>query len=219
MLSRALNLMVGASLKIEPENGDSCYLVELIGYMTGQSLMVTPAYGDDSVSMLKEGDKLAVRYLGSDKSYAFYSKVIYVCDKPYPYLHLEYPKGVQGLSARRASRVPIEGPVMRLSICDGNRRLSVTMADISTHGARFISSSRLGGRGDEFVIEMPDIGQAGGKALSLPCVVRHVCEQYPDAMGVATTFHHGVEFDHLDEAAQLFIARFIKDSITRTGVR
>ncbi len=218
MLSRALNLMVGASLKIEPENGDSCYLVELIGYVTDKSLMVTPAYGDDSIQALKEGDKLAVRYLGSDKSYAFYSEVTFVCDKPYHYLHLAYPKGVQGLSARRASRVPIEGPVMRLNIREGEQSLSVTMADISTQGARFISSSCLGGRGDHFVIEMPDIGGAG-ETLSLPCVVRHVCEQYPDAMGVATTFHHGVEFDHLDEAAQLFIARFIQDSISRVTAR
>ncbi len=218
MLSRALNLMVGASLKIEPEKGDSCYLVELIGYVTDKSLMVTPAYGDGSIRALKEGDKLAVRYLGNDKSYAFYSKVTFVCDKPYHYLHLEYPKGVQGLSARRASRVPIEGPVMRLNIREGEQILSVTMADISTQGARFISSSRLGGCGDQFIIEMPDIGGAG-EVLSLPCVVRHVCEQYPDAMGVATTFHHGVEFDHLDQAAQLFIARFIQDSISRVTAR
>ena len=155
MASRALNLMVGASLKIEPVKGGACYLVELIGYTTDKSLMVTPAYGEDGLA-LNEGDELAVRYLGSDHSYAFYSKVIQVCKKPYSYLHLAYPQGVQGLATRRAPRVPLQnldqGQVMRLNINDGSKRLSVTMFDISTCGARLVTNSRLGKCGERFIV-------------------------------------------------------------------
>lgn len=219
MTSRALNLMVGASLKIEPVNGNACYLVELIGYVTDKSLMVTPAFGEGGGLSLNVGDELAVRYLGSDMSYAFYSKVIQVSEQPYPYLHLEYPSGVQGLSTRRVTRVPLQGPVMRLNISDGSQQISVVMADISTHGARLISESRLGDSGERFVIELPDVNAAGCGHLSLRCTIRHVHEQYPSAEEALTTFHHGVEFDHLEEAAQLFIGRFIQDSITRITVR
>ncbi len=219
MASRALNLMVGASLKIEPTDGNVCYLVELVGYVTDKSLIVTPAYDDGSHMNLKIGDELSVRYLGRDKSYAFYSKIIQVNKSPYLHFHLQYPEGVQGLSARRVTRTPIEGPILQLNISDGASTISVVMADISTSGARLISETRLGGDGERFIIEMPNINASQSGHLSLPCTIRHVQEQYPDNLGQVTYFHHGVEFDQLEEAAQLFIARFIQDSISRTAVR
>ncbi len=215
MASRALNLMVGASLKIEPVNGELCYLVELIGYVIDKSLIVTLAYAEGDEPALKAGDLLAVRYLGSEKSYAFYSEVISVSEAPYPHLHLSYPKGVQGLAARRVPRVPVEGAAMHLNIVEGKKLHSVVMADISTCGARLISESRLGNCGERFVIELPDISSAGHNRLSLPCSIRHVQEQYPNAMGQPTLYHHGVEFEQLDESAQLFIARFIRDSVAQ----
>ena len=223
MASRALNLMVGASLKIEPVKGGACYLVELIGYTTDKSLIVTPAYGEEGL-VLNEGDELAVRYLGSDHSYAFYSKVIQVCDKPYSYLHLAYPQGVQGLVTRRAPRIPLQEldpeQVMRLNINDGSRQLSVTMADISTRGARLIANSRLGKCGERFIIELPSVRATNSELLELPCIIRHIHEQFDCEDGnESVAYHHGVEFDHLEEAAQLFIARFIKDSINRASVR
>lgn len=215
MTSRALNLMVGAGFQLEPVGGDACYLVELIGYVTDRSLLVTPPREEDGRISVREGDEVAIRYLGGDNSYAFYTRVLRVCSEPYPYLHLEYPAGVQGAITRRGMRYPIDGPVLSLAMLDRGREIRVIMADISVNGARLVSPARLGEVGDTFSIEMPDIHQASDETLVLPCVIRHVSEQIGMDGGAGSMYHHGVEFDRLEAAAQLFIARFIQDSIMR----
>jgi len=216
MIPKALNLMVGCGLQLEPVSGNSCYLVDLMGYRPEQSLIVTAPVSDDGSLPVAEGDEVAVRYLGGDNSFAFYSRVLCIAGKPYPHLHLEYPSGVQGVITRRSIRVPIDGPVMSLAMLDGGQRLNVTMADISVHGARLISNIRLGNVNDTFTIEMPDISAAGEESLALPCVIRHVREQIEmPGHAQGCIYHHGVEFDRLEQAAQLFIARFIQHSVVK----
>lgn len=215
MAARALNLMVGAGFQLEPLGGKACYLVELIGYATGRSLLISPPREEDGRIAVKEGDEVAIRYLGGDNSYAFHSRVLRICAEPYPYLHLEYPVGVQGASTRRGMRYPVDGPVLSLAMQDRGREIRVIMADISVNGARLVSPARLGEIGDSFSIEMPDIAQSAEEPLVLPCRIRHMRAQIGMEGGVGTMYHHGVEFDRLEAAAQLFIARFIQDSIMR----
>ena len=216
MISQTLNLMVGCGLQLEPAKGSACYLIDLLGYRAEQSLIVTLPSNDDGTPSVAEGDEVVIRYLGGDNSFAFYSRVLCCMEKPYPHLHLEYPSGVQGIITRRSLRVPIEGPVMSLAMSDGKRKINVIMADISVHGARLVSSTRLGNVDDTFMIEMPDVAAAGEEHLVLPCIIRHVREQFDmpehDQGGV---YHHGVEFDQLEQAAQLFIARFIQNSVMK----
>ncbi len=213
MNSRALNMLVGSGLKLEARGGDACYLVEMIGCLTGKSLLVTAPYDERGRLAVGVGDEVVIRYLGGDNSYAFYSRVLCVCADPYPYLHLAFPEGVQGVLTRRGTRLPIEGPCMSLAMLDRGRKISVMMADISIHGARLIAPYRLGEIGETFSIEMPQIPAAGDEPLALPCVIRHVQAQRGE--GGDEKVHHGVEFDQLEQAAQLFIARFIQDSIVR----
>ncbi len=214
MASQSLGLSVGTNLNLEIPGGEdnNNFQVCLIGYRASHSVLVTMPQKGNKPTAIEEGAAVIVRYIGDSKVYAFESKVLHAHVDPYPYLHLEYPKGIQGIMMRRTMRVPVNTPVLTLSMLDQEgHQLSVTMADISIDGACLISSSQIGKVGDEFLINMPHIAATFDDDINLSCIVRYMRNE-TEADGTIS-YKHGVEFRQLDQAALRFIEHFIKDSI------
>lgn len=207
-MSRSLNFIIGSTVVLQPvEDEESSYEATLLGYAENRSLMISlPKQGGTPV-LVAPGDRFIARCVGDENTFAFQTEVQQTCDKPFGYLHLTYPTGVQGVMLRKGQRVPVSSsatPGIRLSMTDGKDHISVAMADISATGARLISDQRLGDVNDSFSIDMQV--QAGREPVTLPCTIRYVRSGEDE-------FQHGVMFKELSTDAQLFINRFITDHI------
>lgn len=85
---------------VEPSR---CF-VTLIGYLEGQSVIVTTPIINGSLMLVREGQDFVVRLFSGKTAYAFTSMAKRVTNTPYPHLHLAYPKEVRGLVVRGSSR-------------------------------------------------------------------------------------------------------------------
>ncbi len=205
-------LSLGSVFQLAPqEQAQHNFNARLIGYLESHTLLLH--YDPAHAAACRPGQHMLARFSEGDNRFAFVSEVKAVCRHPFPYLHLAYPRGVQGIMLRRSQRLPLGGesaPVIRLDMNDGRQHLLVTLADISPSGARLSASRRLGDIDDRFAIEMQPAGHE--TPVKLPCVVRYVRRE---PRGEEILYHHGVQFNELDTTAQDFIDRFIRDTINR----
>lgn len=209
-----LNLVVGSTLQLEIPHADGAILpVTLIGYVPGRSILAMPAPDEAGSLDLHDGDICVARFECGDTLYAFNTRVLAAAARPFGYLHLAYPQGVQAAMVRRSPRVPVNDMVMMLVMEEAGRKLSVALADISLSGARLVAGSRLGEIGERFSIEIPHTGQNGTERVALPCRVRYVREEQSANAGGKRVYHHGVEFADLSRQALLFIERYIGDKV------
>ncbi len=215
MNNRDLNLTVGASLLLERKSNGHQFMVELVGYSIGRSVMIRLPEESDSCLALTLDEQVILRYLGGDNQFAFQSRVSYLAAEPYPHVHLDYPMGVQGRALRKAPRIDVNSEA-QVSLCldDHGRQVSVKMMNISETGARLLATSKLAGSGESFTIEIPMISGNQERVVALTCVVRHV-NDIP--YGPNKEYHHGVEFVSVDDSARALIHRFIQKSVAETA--
>ena len=80
--------------------------MRLIGYLQDLSLLITTPTTFNGVRLqLVQGDQLVMRFSSSQNAFAFAGDVQRVCKLPYSYLHIAFPKEVQGTVIRKAARV------------------------------------------------------------------------------------------------------------------
>lgn len=207
MTNRDLNLMVGVGLQLEKNDSGARYFVELLGYRVGEGVIISAPLECDNRLSLESGDEVTVRYLGGVSQFAFRTRVTHISTRPYLHVHLEYPGGIEATMTRRAVRMPVKESVIRLAMDDDGHKLPVEMKNISVGGASLIAPVKLGGIGERFSIDMPTLSPDNKKAISLPCLVRHISTQ---RQGDASIYHHGVEFVDVDSLARDFIGRYIE---------
>lgn len=214
MSTMTLNLVIGSSLQIERLADDSGLLYDtiLIGYKTGHTLITT---APDDVGFA-EGDRCVVRFESGDNRFAFNTHVMSIRTHPFPYLHLDYPSGIQAVMARRTQRLPVHDLVMMLVMEDAGRKFSVALADISASGARLVANQRLGTVGERFSIEIPNQVYRATERVVLPCTIRYVREEKRTSQSATIVFHHGVEFSGLTQKALVFIERYISDKVVES---
>lgn len=210
----SLNLVIGSELQIERPEDDSGQLFKatLIGYRPGHTLMVTAPM----TTSFAEGDRCVVRFESGDSMFAFNTHVISVRSHPFPYLHLGYPEGVQGVMARRSQRISVNDLVMMLVMENQGHKLSVALADISLSGARLVAGQRLGSVGEKFSIEIPNQVYRATERVVLPCAIRYVREERRTSGSSGSLYHHGVEFAGLTRNALTFIERYIGDKVVES---
>lgn len=200
-------------LKSADREDEGFFEARVIGYVEDRSLIISQPQQGDIPIQVSCGDRIIIRCLAEENVYAFESTVQQVCEQPFAYLLLDYPTGIQGLMLRRGHRVDLsraDRPQLRLAMTDGDEHISVSMADISLSGARLTSDQRLGNINDKFSIDMQVLGV--GDPITLPCIIRYVRSE-PVGDGEFVVHHHGVEFKEMDQDAQLFISRFIRDHV------
>lgn len=207
------SLSVGTLLNLQPaaQNAGCGFDVQLIGYMPGESLLVSQPLNNRSAVKLVAGAAYQARIASGDSTYAFETEIVRLCDQPYQYMHLRFPKGIQGVILRRAQRTRISGSQLVLNMQDGAGRRSVTMFDISPLGACLVSAQPLGKVGEFFCIDVRH--ESATDVLAFPCTIRHINKT--SVREGEPVYYHGVEFSKLDVNALNFIAHFIRDSVAR----
>ena len=107
MESGGLALEIGSILQLQflTDESNTRHYVKVIGYLQDRSVLVTTPQVQGKLMMVREGQAIAVRSLSGSNVLAFTTAVISSHVKPYPYLHLVYPKQLQAIAVRKAQRV------------------------------------------------------------------------------------------------------------------
>lgn len=211
-----LKLNIGDVLQLQYLDGEERLQVQVIGYLAGQSLIVTTPKMEGRVLMMREGQPFAVRILSGNRVVGFNTRVLRSHANPYPYMHLAYPEEMEQTVIRKAQRVTIK---LHASVENDNplfgfdKPQPATLKDMSTAGALLDANQMLAEPEDEVVLSVVVTLGEMEKLLELPCKVRNVrSERGEHGLEV---FHHGLEFLVLPEADTLVVHGFVYEQIVK----
>ncbi|MFP8965441.1 flagellar brake protein [Pokkaliibacter sp. CJK22405] len=212
-----LSLKIGDPLYLETVSPSTRYVVRLLGYASGKSLMVSAPITQGRPLMLKEGKPVKVRLLADNRVCGFTTSVLKACLTPFNYLHLNYPKDINVLEYRKASRIDIRLIVSLDELIEGSTPgqwpRPAVCTDISTSGAKISASDTLAEIGETLYLTAR-LGVANvEQVIRIPVVVRNRTVEEDE--GGQSVFHHGVEFAEVDEETRVVLSGYVYEQILR----
>lgn len=213
------HLQIGDVLQLQwapPSENTERYAATLIGFMPGQSLVITTPRRQGKPLIVRDGQSFTVRMLQGSNIFGFVSQVLSVSSKPYPHLHLSYPADVESAVVRNAPRVSTEIDAVVVwpqSGSESGQQRSVTITDISSTGARIIDQRKLGEVGSLIQVIYSLSVCSGEDVLKLMSVIRNIRET--EAKDGKKRFIHGLEFRGLNRFQQLVLCSYVLGSIAR----
>jgi hypothetical protein len=105
-------------LHLEPKTQGPEYSFDttLIGYVQGESLLVSIPFNNDAAIKLLVGTPYKTCIGTGDSVYAFQTEILRICEQPHQYMHLDFPAGIQGITLRRAQRLSVDEHALVLNI-------------------------------------------------------------------------------------------------------
>lgn len=187
---------------VEPSR---CF-VTLIGYLEGQSVIVTAPIINGSLMLVREGQDFVVRLFSGKTAYAFTSMAKRVTNTPYPHLHLAYPKEVRGLVVRSSSRGRIN--IICHATSEGGKGHACVARDISIGGTLIAAGEKIGDVGSPLTLKFRvRIGDAE-HTLVLNCRIRSVNASRP-TVDEKPTILHGLSFEEVSSQDTLVISALL----------
>jgi c-di-GMP-binding flagellar brake protein YcgR len=204
-----LRLPIGTRLsvqKLDPDD-DTRYNARLYGVFKDVSLIVNVPAPGGSLAMFRQGQPLLLRAFSGTNVFAFTASVLIIRYVPTAYLHLEYPRHVDGTEVRSKQRVTVR-LIASASREDpegtehDTRPAQVT--DLSSGGARLIAREALGEPGDEVNLAFRLKTTAGEATLKLKATIR---SSAPEETGSGRV--HGVQFLRLEPMDLLALEGYV----------
>jgi len=193
---------------VEPSR---CF-VTLIGYLEGQSVIVTAPIINGSLMLVREGQDFVIRLFSGKSAYAFASSAKRVTNTPYPHLHLSYPKEVRGLVVRGSSRGRTN--IICHATVEGGRGYACVARDISIGGALIAANEKIGNVGNPLILKFRvKVGDAE-HVLVLNCKIRSVNASRPTVDEI-TTILHGLSFEEVTSQDTLVISALLYQNMIR----
>ena len=208
----AMNLKVGDRLQAQlpvKVSSERC-TVRLIGFMHGQSLLVTaPVLADGSRVQLLEQDTLVMRVFSSQNAFGFACDIQRICKLPYHYMHLSFPKEVQGTVIRKSARVRAKIIAKVFTEQGGDVELAGVISNLSANGALLDARRSTAHVGDairlNFRLKLHNIETS----LALRAVVRAVMEEEASKQGSTALAHFGLEFVDMQPNDQMLLQSMV----------
>lgn len=149
-----MRLKVGDRLQLQlpPAVSQDRVIVKLIGYVEDLCLLVTAPAGPGILRSLVEGDEVVVRIFSGQGAFGFVCYVDRLIRLPFEYLHLSYPREIQGLMIRKAPRVKTD---LNIKVDTSAGPMDANVANLSATGLSLRTATRLGAKGDEISFTMP----------------------------------------------------------------
>lgn len=201
-----LELNIGTPVQLQLNLGDQVkrYASRIIGYARPHSIMLQTPSVNGKALLLREGQLATTRFMGGDSVYAFATPIIAVLLRPYPYLHVEYPKEIEKAFVRKSERISSNLPAQVESA--GQSRSDITIVDLSVGGARFVGPPQLGNIGDRLQISVIVEFDQQRQRLSMTSIVRNI-QPIDEVEGLAS---YGVQFQVDSLTEQLMIGGLIQ---------
>lgn len=216
---KALKLNVGDVIGLESITAKSRYPVKLVGYLEGQSIIVTVPRINGKEFLLKSGTLLRVRMIADNYACGFQTKVLSHHASPYMHIHLEYPEKLEAVAVREASRVRLSLPVsideVDKDMLIGEWPRSEVLVDVSNTGARIQCAEGLAPVGSEldlkFSVSVDDIR----RDLSIRSTVRNITEVSDPEQG--EVFQYGVQFQPISDNDRVYICGYVYEQMLYQG--
>lgn len=189
----SVRLAPGESLQLQNSANGERYYVRLIGFLPEGSILVTTPKQDGHVLLFREGQNFVVRAFSGKQAFGFNAAIRRVCKVPYPYLHLEYPASIEGVTVRKNPRVRVK--VICSVSTPANRAAPVAsvITDLSAAGIRIDNGTPLAAVDDIVSVTFRMRLEGDDAHFSLEALVRSVRTE-TDAQTGAKVVVHGMEF-------------------------
>jgi c-di-GMP-binding flagellar brake protein YcgR len=213
------HLQIGDVLQLQftpsTENPER-YSATLVGFLPGQSLVITTPRKNSNPIIIRDGQSFTVRMLQGSNIFGFVARVLHVSSKPYPHIHLAYPEDVESAVVRNAPRVPTELQAVIINprgATGKDLQRHVTVSDLSSTGARVIDTERLGEIGGIIQLTQTLSVCGGNDVLKVLATIRNIRES--PAQDGTMRYLHGLEFRGLNRFQQLLLCSYVLGSIAR----
>lgn len=214
-----LGLEVGDSLQLQflNEGANSRQYVKVIGCHHGRSILVTTPQTAGRIMLVRQDQAVIVRIMIGTDVVGFNSWVLRSCVRPYPYLHLAYPKELRTSNVRTALRVGLDQVVSVRKLLPGdhpNRAVPAIPArtrDISINGALISAPNRIGSVGERLLVAMRVMVAGFSEEIQLRATVRNRTVLSAEKSNDETLF--GLEFDSLDRREGVVLHAYVYQAI------
>jgi len=205
MIEDNLNLQVGTTVQLQldvPEETPR-HMVRVIGYVPGGSLVISTPTVNGKVQIVREGQAFKVRVLRGDSVVGFSSKVLVSTLKPYPHLHLSYPKDIEQIVVRNSARV--------------STRLPCTVRNTKS-GAKLASRRSLGEASDMLQVNFRLQVTSQIEELSMVSDLKNCVERMEtDENGKYLNHLSGVQFRAVNRFQQLLLHAWVMGNVAAGG--
>lgn len=206
-----LKLYPGAAMQIQSlaDGTHARHGVKFIGFIEGNSILVTLPFQDGTGLWMKIKQSFVVRGFNGKYAYAFTAQVIRARARPFPYVHLSWPRSIECQLVRHSLRVAVSLPV-NVSRSD-NTSVAANLLDLSASGAMLDSSVALGELGDQVQIGFAVDFAGNAMNLNIFATILNV-HQKEDG----TSFQTGLGFKDISQNDGLVLHYFI-NSVVQGG--
>lgn len=213
-----LKLKFGMPLQVQatvPENAPR-YQVRVIGYQPGASIIVSTPTTNGRVQLVREGIAYNVRALAGNSVKGFSAKVLHSALKPYPHLHLEYPKAVESINVRNAQRVSVHLPAITRNVSVPDRlqvNVNGAITDLSATGAALIARHVPVASEGEVLRLTFDLQLMGtSESVTIAGKVCRIREMKGEGAGIRH-FYHGLEFLEVSRYQQILLHAWVLERL------
>lgn len=211
-------LKLGEMLQISPladETGATKYSVRLIGGLDKKSLICTIPTVDEKLVYIKESTGFSVHMFSGKDVYRFNTMVDAVVNRPYPHMHLKFPREVYCNSLRKNTRVAVSviASVENKSSLPGDAAKGAgRIVDLSLGGCMLESFAKLFKVGDSIECSFKLPIEEGELLFVLPGIVRNIAEQKSPEGKIM--YRHGVQFMEIKLQDRIVLQSFIFEALT-----
>lgn len=204
-----IRLQIGDALQLQGMTGQERYYVKLIGYTPGGSVLVSTPTLDGRVQLMREGQGFIARAFSGRSAFAFNTAVHRVCNVPYPYLHLSFPKIIEGVAVRREARVRLRVIASVTSGSGSGEPVPAVISDLSPSGARIEAREALADKGDTLQVSFRLRFDQDDAYFVSDAIVRSVRREHRGAEYSELQVMHGVEFVGMQPNERLLLRTLI----------
>lgn len=219
MQEDSLNLRVGSTVQLQLDGPEATprHMVRVIGYLPRGSLVVTTPTVGGKVQIVRDGQKFNVRMLRGDSVVGFASQVLVSAMKPYPHLHLAYPKLLEQIVVRNSARVStrIQCVYRNTKQPDAPENFHrAEIVDLSETGAKIASPIPMG-ETDEMIqlnFKISVLGQS--ETLSLVADLKNSMERTEsNEKGKRMVYVGGVRFRAANRFQQVLLHAWVMEQV------
>jgi hypothetical protein len=202
-----MRLKVGDQVHLEPSRRivGGRASVTMLGWLEGESVIVTAPQNDAGRLVLQEGELVLMRAFTGKSAFAFRATVLKMAYLPFHYVHLSFPDKVEGVAIRSSPRCRVRLPAVITA--DGKTAGQGNIIDIGTAGALIETVEPLGQ--DDSVIEIAFSHELHGVPVSLALRAQVCGAKSAAARDGTPRYQYGVEFRNLQPNDRLILGSLV----------
>lgn len=215
-------LKIGETIQITPasdNSGATKYFVKYLGGLDKASLICTMPMVDEKILLVKENAVFSASLFSGKHVYRFNTIVEAVMSKPYPHMHLKFPREIFASLLRKNQRIStnIIASMRNKSAPEHAEKLFTgRMLDLSMGGA-MIEAKQLAGNIDDIIECSFRLNIAGENATfmhsSLLCKIIESNEKNSEK-DVEKNYKFALRFNELNAQNKAILSSFIFQSLT-----